>query len=189
MGELTSTSVRFSLRAQCRSKFQNYTAVTLGLEGEEGDKVCTRLWDAVDGQLKIEAGPGVDCLLTRVKSRCVCFSRRLVVGVNQLVCTFGQALLRAVLLMWKNFGILPYSSSIGGYLGFRRSCASSLSIIARWPDARHVHRLDQDTSGLVVLALTVEAAREMCRQFRERGKRQMSCSSGSGTTSGCTQLA
>eukprot|EP00903_Cladosiphon_okamuranus_P011065 g10446.t1 len=89
-----------------RSKFQTYTAVTLGLEGEEGDKVSARLWDAVEGQLKKEAGPGVDCLLTRVKSR--------------------------------------------------------------WPDARHVHRLDQDTSGLVVMALTVEAAREMCRQFRER---------------------
>lgn len=40
----------------------------------------------------------------------------------------------------------------------------------RWPEARHVHRLDQDTSGLVVMALTVEAAREMCRQFRERGE-------------------
>ncbi|CAM9361679.1 unnamed protein product [Pylaiella littoralis] len=89
-----------------RSKFQNYTAVTLGLEGEEGDKVSARLWDAVDGHLKKEVGPGVDCLLTRVQSR--------------------------------------------------------------WPDARHVHRLDQDTSGLVVMALTVEAAREMCRQFRER---------------------
>lgn len=41
----------------------------------------------------------------------------------------------------------------------------------RWPDARHVHRLDQDTSGVVVMALTAEATREMCRQFRERGER------------------
>lgn len=55
----------------CRSKFENYTAVTLGLEGEAGDKVSARLWDAVDGHLKKEVGPGVDCLLTRVKSRCV----------------------------------------------------------------------------------------------------------------------
>lgn len=45
-------------------------------------------------------------------------------------------------------------------------------MFVRWPEARHVHRLDQDTSGLVVMALTVEAAREMCRQFRERGERQ-----------------
>lgn len=41
----------------------------------------------------------------------------------------------------------------------------------RWADARHVHRLDQDTSGLVVMALTAEATREMCRQFRERGEK------------------
>lgn len=62
------------LRAPRRSKFQIYTAVTLGLEGEEGGKVSARLWNAVDGQLKKEVGPGVDCLLTRVKSRCVCAS-------------------------------------------------------------------------------------------------------------------
>lgn len=89
-----------------RIKFENYAAVTLGLEGEEGTKVSARLWSAIDNRLKLEAGSGVDCLLTRVQ--------------------------------------------------------------ARWPDARHVHRLDQDTSGLVVMALTIEAAREMCRQFRER---------------------
>lgn len=67
-----------------RSKFQNYTAVTLGLEGEEGDRVSARLWDAVDGQLKKEVGPGVDCLLTRVKSRCVFAS----MPVCKNVCTF-----------------------------------------------------------------------------------------------------
>ncbi|CAM9238627.1 unnamed protein product, partial [Hapterophycus canaliculatus] len=89
-----------------KRRFENYTAVTLGLEGEEGEKVSARLWNAVDGHLKKAAGPGVDCLLTRVQSK--------------------------------------------------------------WPEARHVHRLDQDTSGLVVMALTAEAAREMCRQFRER---------------------
>lgn len=43
----------------------------------------------------------------------------------------------------------------------------------RWPDARHVHRLDQDTSGLVVMAMTAEAAREMCRQFREQGESEV----------------
>lgn len=53
-----------------RSKFENYTAVTLGLEGEEGEKVSTRLWNAVDAHLKKEVGPGVDCLLTRVQARC-----------------------------------------------------------------------------------------------------------------------
>lgn len=50
----------------------------------------------------------------------------------------------------------------------------------RWPEARHVHRLDQDTSGLVVMALTVEAAREMCRQFRERGEISGCLGSGKG---------
>lgn len=48
---------------------------------------------------------------------------------------------------------------------------TAVFLLGRWPDARHVHRLDQDTSGLVVMALNVEAAREMCRQFRERGER------------------
>ena len=53
-------------------------AVTLGLEGDERDKVSARLWDAVDRRLKLEAGPGVDCLLTRVQSRLVhsCGKRR-----------------------------------------------------------------------------------------------------------------
>lgn len=52
-----------------RTKFDNYTAVTLGLEGEEGSKASARIWNAVDNRLKSEVGPGVDCLLTRVKSR------------------------------------------------------------------------------------------------------------------------
>ena len=61
-----------------RVKFDNYMAVTLGLEGDERDKVSARLWDAVDRRLKLEAGPGVDCLLTRVQSRLVhsCGKRR-----------------------------------------------------------------------------------------------------------------
>lgn len=50
------------------------------------------------------------------------------------------------------------------------ACTILWRCLDRWPDARHVHRLDQDTSGLVVMALTIEAAREMCRQFRERGE-------------------
>lgn len=53
----------------CRIKFENYAAVTLGLEGEEGTKVSARLWSAIDNRLKLEAGSGVDCLLTRVQGR------------------------------------------------------------------------------------------------------------------------
>lgn len=89
-----------------RSKFANYAAVTLGLHGEEGEAISSRIWNAVDSRLKVEAGPGTDCLLTRVK--------------------------------------------------------------LRWPEARHVHRLDQGTSGVMVMALTPEAAKELSRQFRER---------------------
>lgn len=55
----------------CRTKFDNYMSVTLGLHGKEGDLVSERLWSAVDGQLKREVGTGVDCLLTRVKTRWV----------------------------------------------------------------------------------------------------------------------
>lgn len=53
----------------CRIKFENYAAVTLGLEGEEGTKVSARLWSAIDNRLKLEAGSGMDCLLTRVQAR------------------------------------------------------------------------------------------------------------------------
>lgn len=88
-----------------RSKFQNYTAVTLGLEGKEGDKVSARLWDAVDGQLKKEVGPGVDCLLTRVQSRCV-FASVLICG---RVCTSERTLARALLLLaWESFGATAF---------------------------------------------------------------------------------
>ncbi len=36
------------------------------------------------------------------------------------------------------------------------------------PDHPEVHRLDMDTSGLMVLALTVDAQRELSRQFHDR---------------------
>ncbi|CAM9210596.1 unnamed protein product [Choristocarpus tenellus] len=41
-------------------------------------------------------------------------------------------------------------------------------VFKRWPEARHVHRLDQGTSGVVVVALTAEAAKDLSQQFRER---------------------
>jgi tRNA pseudouridine32 synthase / 23S rRNA pseudouridine746 synthase len=37
-----------------------------------------------------------------------------------------------------------------------------------FPQARVVHRLDRDTSGLIVMALDLEAQRELSRQFEER---------------------
>lgn len=39
---------------------------------------------------------------------------------------------------------------------------------ALFPDIKIVHRLDMDTSGLMVLALTAEAHRNLSRQFQER---------------------
>jgi tRNA pseudouridine32 synthase / 23S rRNA pseudouridine746 synthase len=37
-----------------------------------------------------------------------------------------------------------------------------------FPEARVVHRLDRDTSGLIVMALDLESQRELSRQFEER---------------------
>jgi tRNA pseudouridine32 synthase/23S rRNA pseudouridine746 synthase len=37
-----------------------------------------------------------------------------------------------------------------------------------YPEARIVHRLDHDTSGIMVLALTADAHRELSRQFHDR---------------------
>jgi tRNA pseudouridine32 synthase/23S rRNA pseudouridine746 synthase len=37
-----------------------------------------------------------------------------------------------------------------------------------WPDARIVHRLDRDTSGLIVLALDVDTHRNLSHQFSQR---------------------
>lgn len=74
MSDMISTQLSFP---NSRAKFSNYTAVTLGLRGEEGEAVTDRIWCAVDRRLKLETGPGSDCLLTRVKARWV----RVVVAV------------------------------------------------------------------------------------------------------------
>lgn len=41
-----------------------------------------------------------------------------------------------------------------------------------YPEARIVHRLDRDTSGVIVLALDKEAHRELSRQFQDRETRK-----------------
>lgn len=48
-------------------------------------------------------------------------------------------------------------------------------VVFDYPDVTIVHRLDLDTSGLMILALNKPAARELSRQFRERlvGKEYM----------------
>ncbi|MEY4358816.1 MAG: hypothetical protein RLZZ631_302, partial [Cyanobacteriota bacterium] len=46
------------------------------------------------------------------------------------------------------------------------------SLISRvqiqWPEAQLVHRLDRDTSGLILVALTAELHRDLSRLFAER---------------------
>lgn len=54
-------------------------------------------------------------------------------------------------------------------------------IQAQFPDAESVHRLDMATSGVLVVALTKDAERELKRQFREREPKRTT-SPGSGDT-------
>jgi tRNA pseudouridine32 synthase/23S rRNA pseudouridine746 synthase len=44
----------------------------------------------------------------------------------------------------------------------------SVRVQAAWPSALVVHRLDRDTSGLMVMALSADAQRNLSRQFAER---------------------
>jgi len=44
----------------------------------------------------------------------------------------------------------------------------SARVQAVWPSALVVHRLDRDTSGLMVMALSAEAQRNLSRQFADR---------------------
>jgi tRNA pseudouridine32 synthase/23S rRNA pseudouridine746 synthase len=44
----------------------------------------------------------------------------------------------------------------------------SARVQTAWPQARVVHRLDRDTSGLMLMALDVEAQRHLSQQFAER---------------------
>lgn len=50
---------------------------------------------------------------------------------------------------------------------FLKDCAVN-RLVFDYPDVAVVHRLDLDTSGLMVFALTKHAARDLSRQFRER---------------------
>lgn len=60
--------------------------------------------------------------------------------------------------------------SVPGKGPAKADCVAS-RIAARYPNARGplvVHRLDMETSGLMVLALDAEAQRDLSRQFEER---------------------
>jgi tRNA pseudouridine32 synthase/23S rRNA pseudouridine746 synthase len=49
----------------------------------------------------------------------------------------------------------------------KQDCLSSRAI-ARWPDAKVVHRLDMDTSGLIVMARGLEMQRALSQAFADR---------------------
>ena len=49
----------------------------------------------------------------------------------------------------------------------KADCLSARALL-RWPDARVVHRLDQATSGLMVLARSAEVQRQLSAAFAER---------------------
>lgn len=51
----------------------------------------------------------------------------------------------------------------------RRMDAVTTRLLRRFKDVKAVHRLDSETSGLLVLARTVEAARGLSEQFRDKG--------------------
>lgn len=57
--------------------------------------------------------------------------------------------------------------SVPGRGDDKQDCLAS-RLHAHYPDARIVHRLDHDTSGIMVLARNAEAHRELSRQFHDR---------------------
>ena len=66
--------------------------------------------------------------------------------------------------------VLEKESGLLSQPGLGASQHDSLIIRSQqyWPDARIVHRLDRDTSGLIVLALDVNTHRNLSHQFSQR---------------------
>lgn len=57
--------------------------------------------------------------------------------------------------------------SVPGIGPHKQDCLAA-RVAAGFPGARIVHRLDRDTSGVIVMALDAEAHRELSRQFQDR---------------------
>ncbi len=68
-----------------------------------------------------------------------------------------------LLVLNKPTGLL----SVPGIGPDKRDCMAS-RVQAHHPEARIVHRLDRDTSGVLVMARDAEAHRELSRQFHDR---------------------
>lgn len=69
----------------------------------------------------------------------------------------------ALLVVEKPAGLL----SVPGRGDDKQDCMMA-RLLVRYPDARIVHRLDQDTSGLLVVARDADTHRELSRQFHDR---------------------
>lgn len=57
--------------------------------------------------------------------------------------------------------------SVPGIGPDKQDCLAT-RVQSQFPSARIVHRLDRDTSGVIVMALDAEAHRELSRQFHDR---------------------
>lgn len=68
-----------------------------------------------------------------------------------------------IIVLSKPIGLL----SVPGIGPDKRDCLA-LRVAKEFPGARIVHRLDRDTSGVILMAFDAEAHRELSRQFHDR---------------------
>lgn len=68
-----------------------------------------------------------------------------------------------IVVLNKQTGLL----SVPGIGPEKKDCLAK-RVNAQVPGARIVHRLDRDTSGVIIMALDAEAHRELSRQFQDR---------------------
>jgi tRNA pseudouridine32 synthase/23S rRNA pseudouridine746 synthase len=74
---------------------------------------------------------------------------------------------RRLIVLDKPAGLL----SVPGIGPEKRDCLAA-RVAGAHPGARIVHRLDRDTSGVIIMALDAEAHRELSRQFHDREVRK-----------------
>ena len=70
---------------------------------------------------------------------------------------------RWIIVLNKPVGLL----SVPGIGEHKRDCLAT-RVAAHVPGARIVHRLDRDTSGVIIMALDADTHRELSRQFHDR---------------------
>jgi tRNA pseudouridine32 synthase / 23S rRNA pseudouridine746 synthase len=91
--------------------------------------------------------------------------RRSKIDSPEFIMTLPHVLYRddRIVVFDKPGGLL----SVPGIGADKRDCLASRAVSA-FPGARIVHRLDRDTSGVIILALDEDAHRELSRQFHDR---------------------